>query len=64
GLSAIHQQNIIHKDLHSGNILQWEWNNKYELLVSDLGHSQPINELSSGDNKIYGVLPYMAPEIL
>ncbi|RGB29653.1 kinase-like domain-containing protein [Rhizophagus diaphanus] len=39
----------------------------YELFIIDLGLCKPISDLQDSDNKvnkIYGVLPYMAPELL
>ncbi|POG63361.1 kinase-like domain-containing protein [Rhizophagus irregularis DAOM 181602=DAOM 197198] len=48
-----------HKDFHSGNILlidDWSY-------ISDFGLSGSSNEQKS-DNKICGVLPYIAPEVL
>src|SRR6266540_1265181 len=57
-LKYLHDLNYCHKDLHSGNILR----SKYTA-ISDFGLSRPANEQKS-DNKIYGVLPYIAPEAL
>ncbi|CAI2202059.1 15235_t:CDS:1, partial [Funneliformis geosporum] len=48
-----------HKDFHSGNILQSE----HVSYVSDFGLSGPADKQNSND-KIYGVLPYIAPEVL
>ncbi|RGB29223.1 kinase-like domain-containing protein [Rhizophagus diaphanus] len=57
GLWDIHKTNFIHRDFHSGNILCGnEWK------IGDLGLSQAINSKSS-NNEIYGVIPYIAPEI-
>src|SRR4051812_33277947 len=56
-LNAIHKKNFIHRDLHSDNILL----SSYQTwLIGDLGLSQPEN---SASNEIYGVIPYVAPEI-
>jgi serine/threonine protein kinase len=58
GLLDIHGAGKVHKDFHSGNILF-----KGYPLISDLGMCQPAN--NEKQNKgIYGVLPYMAPEVL
>ncbi|RHZ48648.1 hypothetical protein Glove_543g18 [Diversispora epigaea] len=58
-LNKTHEQNIVHRDLHSGNILHLakvaEWH------ISDLGLSGPVDKPS---NSIYGNLPYIAPEVL
>src|SRR4051812_20690326 len=58
GLNRIHQQNLIHCDFHDGNIL----NEKNLTYISDLGLCQPTSFFKK-DN-IYGVIPFMAPEVL
>src|SRR5204862_6800581 len=60
GLYEIHKQNLIHCDFHDGNILSHVENNIY---ISDLGLCRPIQSSLEKDN-IYGVVPFMAPEIL
>ena len=59
GLNQIHSVNIVHRDLHSGNILL-----KHEnyAIIGDLGISKSATE-STDDNDNYGIIPYMAPEI-
>ncbi|GBC52556.1 kinase-like domain-containing protein [Rhizophagus irregularis DAOM 181602=DAOM 197198] len=61
GLLDIHNAGKVHKDFHSGNILH-----KNYPLISDLGMCQPANneKQSVKQEGIYGVLPYMAPEVL
>ena len=56
-LVIIHYENSVHRDLHSGNILQrnGDW------CISDLGFCGPADKLSE---KTYGNLPYIAPEVL
>ncbi|GBB83385.1 hypothetical protein RclHR1_10100002 [Rhizophagus clarus] len=65
GLSDIHKSGLIHRDFHCGNLLS---HIEYDdiVCITDLGLCQPANVKSSqGDNKkTYGVLPYMAPEVL
>ncbi|RIA91092.1 kinase-like domain-containing protein, partial [Glomus cerebriforme] len=62
-LETIHGVNFIHRDLHSGNILfDDKYFKKYQWKIGDLGLSQPANNTSS-NNEIYGVIPYIAPEI-
>ncbi|EXX61550.1 kinase-like domain-containing protein [Rhizophagus irregularis DAOM 181602=DAOM 197198] len=58
-LKNMHELGYFHKDFHSGNILQ----NKNNYYISDFGLSGKANEQKS-DSKIYGVLPYIAPEVL
>ncbi|RHZ83797.1 hypothetical protein Glove_87g10 [Diversispora epigaea] len=69
GIKRIHGKEIIHRDLHSGNILAYrsigtELFSNYTV-ISDLGFSQPANIDSnlSRESQIYGVIPYMAPEL-
>jgi serine/threonine protein kinase len=58
GLINIHSVDIIHRDLHSGNIF-FGGSIAY---IGDLGISKSATE--STDNKEnYGIIPYMAPEI-
>ncbi|GBC37071.2 kinase-like domain-containing protein [Rhizophagus irregularis DAOM 181602=DAOM 197198] len=62
-LESIHKSNFIHRDIHSGNILL-DLNSselRYQWKIADLGLSHPENILLN--NEIYGVIPYIAPEI-
>jgi serine/threonine protein kinase len=61
GILDIHNADKVHKDFHSGNILY-----DVGIYISDLGMCQPVNneEKSVKREGIYGVLPYMAPEVL
>ena len=60
-LKNLHKLGYFHKDFHSGNILHVL--NIGEAYVSDYGLSGPADEQKS-DDKICGVLPYIAPEVL
>ncbi|EXX62533.1 Cdc15p [Rhizophagus irregularis DAOM 197198w] len=61
GLESIHSNEFIHRDFHTGNILLE--NLRFSLWkIGDLGLSQAVNDRSS-NNEIYGVIPYIAPEI-
>src|SRR5688572_17784784 len=60
-LKNLHGLGYFHKDFHSGNILK-DSDGDYSY-ISDFGLSGPSNEQKS-DNKICGVLPYIAPEVL
>ncbi|GBC42321.1 kinase-like domain-containing protein [Rhizophagus irregularis DAOM 181602=DAOM 197198] len=63
GLKSIHDAGKVHKDFHSGNILCENVGTCIAMYISDLGLCRPVAEqLESG--KIYGVLPYVAPEVL
>ncbi|POG58785.1 kinase-like domain-containing protein [Rhizophagus irregularis DAOM 181602=DAOM 197198] len=58
-LDRIHRENLIHRDLHSGNILYSQFNDDW--YISDLGFCGPADKPSMS---IYGNLPYIAPEII
>ena len=58
-LQDIHSLEFIHRNLHSGNILQTE---KGTPKISDLTLSKYVDD--NKNRQIYGVLPYVAPEIL
>jgi serine/threonine protein kinase len=61
-LSYIHEEELIHRDLHIGNILKFEDEN----VITDMGLCKPADYNKSENSKknIYGILPYIAPEIL
>ncbi|RIB01666.1 kinase-like domain-containing protein [Gigaspora rosea] len=56
-LEAIHSQGYIHHDLHSGNILQ---DNLCSSHIADLN----LCNYERKTNGVFGILPYIAPEIL
>ncbi|GBC48558.2 kinase-like domain-containing protein [Rhizophagus irregularis DAOM 181602=DAOM 197198] len=57
GIRKIHEENAIHRDLHSGNILL----STTDIRISDLGFCGPADKPL---NSIYGNLPYIAPEVI
>ncbi|EXX61830.1 Cla4p [Rhizophagus irregularis DAOM 197198w] len=57
-LRSIHEENAIHRDLHSGNIL---FKIGLGCHISDLGFCGPADKPLKS---IYGNLPYIAPEII
>jgi len=59
-LTRIHRENIVHRNLHSGNVLI----NSYMTLISDLGLCQRADNNFDARGGTFGVLPYVAPEIL
>ncbi|GES73267.1 kinase-like domain-containing protein [Rhizophagus clarus] len=61
GLYKIHGKGLIHRDLHIGNIVC----NHSHQCITDMGLCKPadFHELENADDK-YGVLSYLAPEIL
>ncbi|CAG8529369.1 19281_t:CDS:2 [Cetraspora pellucida] len=59
GIKWIHKNKIVHRDIHDGNILI-----DYSPLIADLGFSRPAkDDLKSSEPKIYGIMPYIAPEV-
>ncbi|GES87718.1 kinase-like domain-containing protein [Rhizophagus clarus] len=63
GIEKIHEKGLIHRDLHIGNILSFS---SKDACITDMGLCKPANndELKNAENSIYGVLPYIAPEVL
>ncbi|GBB83873.1 hypothetical protein RclHR1_10530006 [Rhizophagus clarus] len=61
GLEHIHKNELIHRDLHPGNLLVSNY-----AKIADMGLCKPANYDASENTKndIYGVLPYIAPEVL
>ncbi|UZN98885.1 uncharacterized protein OCT59_000170 [Rhizophagus irregularis] len=70
GLKKIHGNNMIHRDFHTGNILLSLDFNSYgksgnpssDLYISDMGLCGEVGNVD--ETKIYGVMPYVAPEVL
>src|SRR5690349_4836542 len=60
GLNIIHQEKLVHRDFHSGNILH-SYHLPQRMMIADLGSSAPADQEPSS---IVGVLPYIAPEVL
>jgi serine/threonine protein kinase len=67
GLKDIHRKHLVHQDFHSGNIVVDEkikyYGGEITCHITDLGLSKPVSEKES-ENTIYGLMPYMAPEVL
>ncbi|CAG8680764.1 7153_t:CDS:2 [Cetraspora pellucida] len=71
-LTVIHKSRYIHGNLHTGNILQLGVDERETYsTIADLGLCIPANSISSvatcekslkGNNLVYGVLPFIAPE--
>ncbi|GES97342.1 kinase-like domain-containing protein [Rhizophagus clarus] len=64
GLKEIHENKLIHRDFHTGNILfdYPKYKKDISVCISDMGLCGEVNNVD--ETKIYGVLPYVAPEVL
>jgi serine/threonine protein kinase len=64
-LKKIHEKDLVHHDLHTGNIL---FNNSSielnanKTYISDIGSYGEVGNVDK--TKVYGVMPYVAPEVL
>ncbi|RHZ82822.1 hypothetical protein Glove_103g69 [Diversispora epigaea] len=65
-LMQIHKLDIVHQDFHPGNILSSNFKDSYYIAISDFGLSKLIGANPNNPEKknIFGVLPYIAPEVL
>src|SRR5437764_1322087 len=59
GLNNFHENGLVHHNFHSGNISNGSNNHTY---ITGFGLSQPANIGPS--QSVYGVLPYVDPEVL
>ncbi|CAG8795291.1 22375_t:CDS:2, partial [Cetraspora pellucida] len=68
GIKWIHKNKIVHRDIHSGNILIGNLKSNgpdSNTLIADLGFSRPAkDDVESSEYNIYGIMPYIAPEVL
>uniref|UniRef100_U9TC83 Protein kinase domain-containing protein n=1 Tax=Rhizophagus irregularis (strain DAOM 181602 / DAOM 197198 / MUCL 43194) TaxID=747089 RepID=U9TC83_RHIID len=66
GLEEIHQKQMVHRDFHIGNILISDYdsivNIPIGIHISDMGLCGEVG--NEDETKIYGVMPYVAPEVL
>ena len=63
GLSFLHQQNIIHNDLKSLNVLVHHHGAKWKLKLTDFGLSRIKKETARFTGKPQGTPAWMAPEL-
>ncbi|RIB07654.1 kinase-like domain-containing protein [Gigaspora rosea] len=69
GLCQIHGSGLMHRDLHSGNVMCQRLKGRdpgraeeYRFVIGDLGQATPPKK--DNGNQVFGVLPYIAPEVL
>ena len=63
GLFSLHQQNIIHNDLKSANVLVRHYGDEWELKLTDFGVSKIKQETARFTNTSQGTPAWMAPEL-
>ncbi|RGB44031.1 kinase-like domain-containing protein [Rhizophagus diaphanus] len=65
GLKNIHQKQMVHRDFHIGNLLveQEIILQSSKIYISDMGLCGEVSNIKD-ESKIYGVIPYVAPEVL
>jgi serine/threonine protein kinase len=62
GLNFIHEHNLFHGHLHGGNILVESEMDSIDTKIADTGLDGPVDKQILS-KKIYGVIPFVAPEI-
>ncbi|POG63508.1 kinase-like domain-containing protein [Rhizophagus irregularis DAOM 181602=DAOM 197198] len=65
GLKEIHRKGLVHRDFHTGNILLMTSNFGNDIsFISDMGLCGEVGNMDETKTNIYGVMPYVAPEVL
>src|SRR6185369_4873941 len=59
-IDCLHADNIIHRDLHSKNILI----NNHRAVIADLGLSRLVTPSYTPTSRIAGMIPYIDPQRL
>ncbi|RHZ75862.1 hypothetical protein Glove_209g31 [Diversispora epigaea] len=59
-LRCLHDEDIVHRDLHSKNILI----DQGEPKIADFGISGSLNTTTNLDNGVFGIIPYIEPKRL
>ncbi|GBB87125.1 hypothetical protein RclHR1_13580005 [Rhizophagus clarus] len=63
GLKEIHQNQMVHRDFHTGNLLfKTNKDISLDIRISDMGLCGKVGKIDEKD--VYGVMPYVAPEVL
>ncbi|RIA89748.1 kinase-like domain-containing protein [Glomus cerebriforme] len=62
GLNFIHEHDLVHGNLHGGNILVETKMNSIDIKIADTGLYGSVDKQISSQ-QIYGVIPFVAPEV-
>ncbi|RGB40293.1 kinase-like domain-containing protein [Rhizophagus diaphanus] len=57
-VSCLHDEGIVHRDLHPNNILV----HQNTIKLADFGLSKRIEEAPNSQSKLYGIIPYIDPK--
>jgi serine/threonine protein kinase len=61
GIKEIHKNQMVHRNLHTGSIYL---DNNFRPYISDMSLCKEIHDKNNTVDEIYGIMPYMSPEVL
>ncbi|CAG8487500.1 16555_t:CDS:2 [Racocetra persica] len=64
GLYFLHKNEILHRDLHTKNVVIQKDGDGVRVIITDFGRSKVLPRNSKSNQEIGGCVPFVAPEIL